>query len=139
MLFSKQREACPFINSARERHGPAFRSSSSAHCFLGYLCCALSLQLCYFLSPALASFIDGAASDRIKLGANIVIKINIAMKIFLGQQRKACPHVCPCTVGLTAYYFFVSFIFLLKLENSPLPFPSVHHINCSRLVGVSSI
>ena len=51
-----------------------------------YLCCALSLQLCYFLSPALASFIVGATSDRIKLGANIVIKINIAMKIFLGQQ-----------------------------------------------------
>lgn len=38
------------------------------------------------------------------------------MKRFLGQQRKACPHVCPCTAGLPAYYFFVSFIFLLKLK-----------------------
>ena len=87
---------------------PEFRSSFSLHCFLGYLCCALSLQLCYSLSPVLRSFIDGETSDRIKLGANIVIKINIAMKRFLGQQRKACPHVCPCTAGLPAYYFFVS-------------------------------
>lgn len=104
------------MNSARERHVPEFRSSFSLHCFLGYLRCALSVQLCYSLSPVLRSFIDGETSDRIKLGANVVIKINIAMKRFLGQQRKACPHVCPCASGLPAYYFLVSFIFLLKLK-----------------------
>ena len=95
---------------------PEFWSSLSLHCFFGYLCCVLSLQLCYSLSPVLSSFIDRKARDRIKLGANVVIKINLAMTIFLGQQRKACPRVCPCTVELTAYYFFVSFIFLLKLK-----------------------
>lgn len=49
------------------------------------------------------------------------------------------PSCLPLPCGLTAYYFFTSFIFPLKLENNSLPFPCVYHINGSGQEGVSSV
>lgn len=49
------------------------------------------------------------------------------------------PSCLPLPCGLTAYYFFMPFIFPLKLENNLLPLPCVHHINCSGREEVSSI